>query len=236
MCDDRGVALRHYSACRARSRRASLAGGTRPRLGLAVVHGDSMLPTLRDGDRLLVSTAARSARATSWSPASPTERSPSSARPSVVRRPRARRLVAAQRQPGPRRRLAAPAGPSRRTRARGGGGAGAGRGRSGGETDARATPGTPRSTGRDPRRTPRVRPASPDPARIRTLSPESVQPMAPAVPSRPARRRPGLRPARRRQDGDPLDGVRSTSRDDLSLAYTPGRGPGVRGDRGRPAR
>jgi phage repressor protein C with HTH and peptisase S24 domain len=29
--------------------------GRRPHLGLAVVHGDSMLPTLRDGDRLLVS-------------------------------------------------------------------------------------------------------------------------------------------------------------------------------------
>ena len=38
----------------------------------------------------------------------------------------------------------------------------------------------------------------------------------------PVRRRPGVRPARGRQDGDAVDGRRCPASDELSLAYTPG--------------
>ena len=60
-----GSRLRHYSACSRRSRRSSPVEPGTP-LGLARVHGGSMEPTLREGDRLLVRYGARGPPGRPW--------------------------------------------------------------------------------------------------------------------------------------------------------------------------
>ena len=148
------------------------------------------------------------------------------------------RLVAAERQPGPGRRLAAPRARSPRSDVprRGAGAdlaaagtapAGRGRGAASGHGRRRAS----RADGQNPwsdesattHRVELIAPTAPAPGKSENWSWLLHSPEPSPTPSTPpARRRPGLRPARRRQDGDPSRRSSLDGPDDLSLAYTPG--------------
>ena len=185
--------------------------------GLAVVRGRSMQPTLHDGDRLLVRHGAVPAAATWSSSACRTGWSRSSGRPPRDRR----RLVGRARQPRRGRGLVVGGRDPRRGRAR-----------------AWCVARVVARLADD---------AAPVDTTVASVRPSTgrVAPTSQTVPDgclsdgrsptwrTPVRRRPRLRAAPRRQDGDRLDGAARRPRRPLAGVHARGRA-GLRGDRRGP--
>ena len=190
---DRAVELRHYPACRERNQGGprSAHPGLGPRCGLARVRGDSMRPALRAG-RPAAGAVRRPVAARRRGPGPPRRRHPrgQARRGAAYDRAGARRAggCSATTPPWASTRGTAGRSPTRDVR---GGRPGPGLAAAGPPAVARAR----HPLWRDWRRPSSSRPTPPE------------LPIAARSPSRPSegapvRRRPGVRPARRRQDGD----------------------------------